>query len=72
MGMSLVSWSLDHFVPPPSPYGDEGRGCYFLPYVWGITDKHDEQDKLDEEEYKFWIEIKVDSGYSSLYKCFNT
>ena len=50
-GMSLKSWSLADIVPPLSPYGEEGRGCYYLNYVRGIEDK--------DKTYNFWIEIEV-------------
>ena len=53
-GMSLVSWSLDHFVPSPTPYGDEGRGCYYIMFLRGAEDR--------DERFKFWIEIKVYKG----------
>ena len=49
--MKLKSWSYDSFIPPVTPYGNGGQGCYYLMYVRGIEDK--------DKKHKFWIEVEV-------------
>ena len=57
-GMGLKSWSLDKEVPPLTPYGDSGRGCYYVSYVRGVVDT--------DNTYQFWIEIEVSDSVISL------
>lgn len=47
-GQEMVSWSLDSFIPPPSPCGG-GKECYFVLFTRGTG----------EAESSFWIEIQV-------------
>ena len=44
----MLSWSLAHYIPPTTPYGD-GRGCYFVLYTRGTGD----------QVVYFWMEVKV-------------
>ncbi|XP_019857887.1 PREDICTED: endoplasmic reticulum metallopeptidase 1-like [Amphimedon queenslandica] len=53
-GYSLLSWSLESFIPPVTPYGDEGLGCYYIMYTRGNGGG----------ETKLWIEVKGDIDVS--------
>ena len=48
-GYTLSSWSLEDFVPPLTPYGDE-QGCYYVYYTRGTGEW---------AELEFWLEVEV-------------
>ena len=49
-GHSLLSWSLENFIPPATPdRGRPGEPTYFIFYARGTG----------EGEFTFWIEVQV-------------